>query len=67
MTTAIERVNLDGELEREGAGGKPTPDNLTKQQPAMQTGERVLGQGNVKGRGSEEHGNKIINHFTKAY
>lgn len=34
MTTAIERVNLDGELEREGAGGKPTPDNLTKQQPA---------------------------------
>lgn len=67
VTNAIERVNLDEELEREGAGGKPTPGNLTKRQPAMQTGEHVPGPGNIEGKGSEEHGNKIINHFTKAY
>lgn len=67
VINAIERVNLDEELEREGAGGKATPDDLTEKKPAMQTGESVSGQGNIKGKGSEAHGNKIINHFTKAY
>lgn len=67
VINAMEAVNLGEELEREGAGGERTPDNVTKKMPAVQTGERVPGRGNSKGKGLQAHENKIINHSTKAY
>lgn len=49
------------------AGGEPTLDNLPTEKPALQTGDSVPGQWNIKGKGLKAHENKIINHFTKAY
>lgn len=67
VTKAIEKVNLGEELERKEAGGEPTLDNLPTEKPALQTGDSVPGQWNIKGKGLKAHENKIINHFTKAY
>lgn len=67
MIKAFERLNLGEGLEREGAGGEETVDNLTEKKLAVQTGESVPGQWNIKGRSLGAHENKIINHVTKAY